>query len=256
MNNISSYSTWEYISNTVGIKVIDKSLFDHHGTGISKSMLDFWNLHDLGNIAKKNIILLYKNKPFEAHFQKSTKRTTQIRLFWRSDFSKAIAPFRCFLAEKQEQSLTYIRFEKKSNFEYYVTFINSSLVGNDDDFDSLYAEQLSFKDGKKVQSQTTRYERDYRNRLEAIKIHGTKCCVCGFDFESFYGVLGVGFIEIHHLTPLFLEDKEIMINPRNDLAPICSNCHRMIHRDTNKILTIEELRLLVKKNKCENDISN
>ncbi len=37
---------------------------------------------------------------------------------------------------------------------------------------------------------TTRYERDSRNHKEAIRIYGTKCMICGFDYEEVYGELG------------------------------------------------------------------
>lgn len=55
------------------------------------------------------------------------------------------------------------------------------------------------------------------------------CEVCDFDFFAHYGELGRGFIECHHLLPLC----ELAL-PRNtrldDLAVVCSNCHRMFHR--------------------------
>lgn len=65
------------------------------------------------------------------------------------------------------------------------------------------------------------YERDLVNREKAIAIHGTKCCICGFDFEKFYGERGKGYIEIHHRTPLSTLDEEIIINPEADLVPVC-----------------------------------
>lgn len=57
-----------------------------------------------------------------------------------------------------------------------------------------------------------------------------KCEACGFDFEEKYGELGKGFIECHHLVPLaeFEVNKETRLE---DLALLCANCHRMVHRD-------------------------
>lgn len=51
-----------------------------------------------------------------------------------------------------------------------------------------------------------RYERDLVNDEKAIVIHGTKCCVCGFDFEEIYGQIGKGYIEIHHSEIVTLEN--------------------------------------------------
>ena len=67
-----------------------------------------------------------------------------------------------------------------------------------------------------------------------------KCEACGFDFEKTYGIVGRGFIECHHLIPLsnFDINKETRTE---DLALLCSNCHRMIHRDLS-ISNIEEFK--------------
>ena len=67
------------------------------------------------------------------------------------------------------------------------------------------------------------------------------CELCGFDFSINYPTsLGDGFIEVHHLTPLFAQEQ-----PRrttlDDLLLVCSNCHRMIHRSKD---VDENLRLL------------
>lgn len=54
------------------------------------------------------------------------------------------------------------------------------------------------------------------------------CEGCGMDFGERYGDRGRGFIECHHLQPLS------MLAPGHrtrleDLALLCSNCHRMVH---------------------------
>jgi predicted HNH restriction endonuclease len=52
---------------------------------------------------------------------------------------------------------------------------------------------------------------------------------CGFDFTRKYGDLGYGFAEVHHLVPLH-KLRRPKKNRLQDVAVICSNCHRMIHR--------------------------
>ena len=91
-----------------------------------------------------------------------------------------------------------------------------------------------------------RYERDPLNRRIALEIHGTVCVVCGFDFEKFYGKRGQGFIEVHHTLPLSLSGEQQPVNPQTDLLPVCSNCHRIIHRRRDKVLTIEEMKQITK----------
>lgn len=59
---------------------------------------------------------------------------------------------------------------------------------------------------------------------------GTLICeVCGFDFGQRYGSLGKGFMECHHTIPL----STLAPGSRTrleDLALVCANCHRMLHR--------------------------
>lgn len=104
-------------------------------------------------------------------------------------------------------------------------------------------------DGKRTQYYTTRYERNPQNRKKAIEIHGTTCMVCGFNFEKFYGAIGKNYIEVHHTVPLASIDEEIEVNPQKDLVVLCSNCHRMIHRKKNHVLTLSELKQLILKDK-------
>lgn len=66
-----------------------------------------------------------------------------------------------------------------------------------------------------------------------------RCSVCGFDFERAYGQQGRGFIECHHTRPV-AEYGEASTVKVADLALVCSNCHRMLHRG-EKMLTVQEL---------------
>jgi predicted HNH restriction endonuclease len=53
---------------------------------------------------------------------------------------------------------------------------------------------------------------------------------CGFDFHTQYGELGVGFVEVHHRKPLSQAPRRSQSIRLSDLAVVCANCHRMIHR--------------------------
>jgi len=99
----------------------------------------------------------------------------------------------------------------------------------------------SGEEGGKVSVFVNKYERDPKNRSACIKIHGAICKVCGFDFAKRYGAIGDGFIHIHHLTPLSQTRRKHKTNPKDDLRPVCPNCHEMLHRRTPPF-TIEELK--------------
>jgi len=66
------------------------------------------------------------------------------------------------------------------------------------------------------------------------------CEVCGFSFVEKYGQIGEGFIEAHHKVPLS-DLKTGGHTHIQDLALICSNCHRMIHTG-DRTLTVDELK--------------
>lgn len=69
-----------------------------------------------------------------------------------------------------------------------------------------------------------------RKKRTVMKETGTLACeVCGFDFAEVYGQLGEGFAECHHKVPVSELTPEIPIR-LSDLAILCANCHRMIHR--------------------------
>jgi putative restriction endonuclease len=70
------------------------------------------------------------------------------------------------------------------------------------------------------------------------------CVVCDFDFARTYGELGYGFIEAHHKIPV-AKLKPGAITKLEDLAAVCANCHRMLHR--SDILSIEDLRERLQK---------
>jgi hypothetical protein len=70
-----------------------------------------------------------------------------------------------------------------------------------------------------------------------------RCEACRFSFEEMYGKLGSGFCEVHHLVPLSELTSRRSIKTI-ELAVVCSNCHRMIHK-SRPMLTIQELRKLV-----------
>ncbi|MDP9040582.1 MAG: HNH endonuclease [Bacteroidota bacterium] len=70
------------------------------------------------------------------------------------------------------------------------------------------------------------------------------CEACILEFEEFYGEIGAGFIECHHLTPL-KTFKVSSLTTLNDLALVCSNCHRMLHAGIDKI-SVADLSDMIK----------
>lgn len=111
--------------------------------------------------------------------------------------------------------------------------------------DDEISERDSVKEGQVLYKLHKVRERDKKivesKKKKVLKEKGVlKCESCDFDFEKTYGILGKGYIECHHLIPLsnFQVNKETKLD---DLALLCSNCHRMIHKDLS-ISTIKEFK--------------
>lgn len=85
------------------------------------------------------------------------------------------------------------------------------------------------------------YERNPVARRKCIEHFGTRCIICGFDFEEVYGDIGQGFIHVHHLKSIADIGETYEVDPINDMRPVCPNCHAMIHR-RSPAYSLEEVR--------------
>lgn len=116
-----------------------------------------------------------------------------------------------------------------------------------DDFD------FSPKEGAPKYAWHRKRERDPEIvRLKKVSVLRTdpllRCEVCSTSMEKRYGSRGAGFCEIHHKKPLFLVDEnDVSPTQLSDLAILCPNCHRMIHRYKQETLTIQALKDMLKE---------
>ena len=98
-----------------------------------------------------------------------------------------------------------------------------------------------YVEGATMRITVNAYERNPAARRDCIRLFGSACKVCGFDFGTVYGVLGEGYIHVHHVVPLSDVGRQYVMDPARDLVPVCANCHAMLHRRPN-VLSIEELK--------------
>ena len=83
-----------------------------------------------------------------------------------------------------------------------------------------------------------------RKRLEVIQKNGCLACeACGFNFATTYGTLGNNFAECHHRAPLSALNTQ-RHSRTSDLAIVCANCHRMLHR-ARPWLRVDELSKVI-----------
>jgi 5-methylcytosine-specific restriction enzyme A len=158
---------------------------------------------------------------------------------WHEDYKEG-NHFVWKLRDELVQALEELKMVDEQNFPTEEEELTSSVV-----------EYTS--EGKKVLYYTTRYERSSKNKDAAIKKHGAVCQGCGFDFEKTYGEIGRGYIEVHHVKPLCEGEGAVKINADTDLICVCSNCHRIIHRRKDAVLSLKQLQNLLLANKRQND---
>lgn len=140
--------------------------------------------------------------------------------------------------------------DRNTDVSIYLKLFNSIQSKVQKDLDGLIVEE-NYLEGKKNNRFESYFERNPHLRAKSIEIHGTKCKACGFSFHDFYGDFGSGYIEVHHLKPVSTLTTVESINPVTDMTVLCANCHRVVHRDFNNILSIGALKLIVSKNPCK-----
>jgi hypothetical protein len=96
-------------------------------------------------------------------------------------------------------------------------------------------------EGKRVLVEIERVQRSAAIVARVKARRPAVCEACGFDFGEVYGPRGKGYIECHHIDPLSGREGVADVTKESDLALLCANCHRMVHR-YEPCLTIDELK--------------
>ena len=162
------------------------------------------------------------------------KRKSDVRDYYFDDPKN----FDEILRNPQEvYELRRLRFEEKDSIQK--TLIESEV------------EKAQYKEGRRFEILTNRYQRNASVRRDCIQRFGAVCRVCGFDFEEYFGALAFSrknekFIHVHHLEQLANTETEHEVRPE-DLLPVCPNCHAMLHQ-TEPPTTPEFAREILKKN--------
>ena len=141
------------------------------------------------------------------------------------------------------QNGTYYKFkEKNTPKKIYELIIGETERIYPDELDEKEVENLS--EGSKKKIIVNSYERNSIARKQCLNHYGYSCSVCKFNFEKIYGEIGKTFIHVHHLKALSEINKEYIIDPIEDLRPVCPNCHAMLHKK-KPAYTVEELKKII-----------
>lgn len=242
------YDSWSIINDTMVIKRTDKSFFVYRGSAIPKELRGFFDAEKLTNASlNQDVVLVFNGSEYIGYL--NVDKLDRLRILWRVDLQKKIEE--CFPRYDRfgGNSFPVAQFTKTGKYRFSMEFVNSEFyrAGDEDIVTVVDVEDCKGRsEGRLKAYYTTLHERNPKNREAAIRIHGVDCKVCGMNFEKKYGELGKNYIEIHHKNPLYLTKENVPINVKTDLVPVCPNCHRMLHRYKNRMLTIEELKEIVK----------
>jgi 5-methylcytosine-specific restriction protein A len=157
-----------------------------------------------------------------------------------------------------ENRFAYVKRDDKKTegLKYYIGYLKSRKSTNSPTQHKKYDIKdvvEEYEEGSLLDCHGSKYERSRKARNECLEYYGYRCRVCGFDFEKQYGKIGREFIEVHHRTEVSsYGGTNHKVHPIEDLIPVCSNCHSMLHR-TRPAMSIADLSSLVKNSKdsCE-----
>ena len=206
-------------------------------------------LFDNLSYRKIDTIILNFNNPDDEGWKRDTKGFQS----WAIINHLGLGKFKgIFYGMTIEDAIMEIKAKNNPSYSELISILENNLLHYDfieEDIEAETAIEFTvLKEGKKKEIFTTQYERNPKLRKQAVQIHGTTCMACGFNFKEFYGERGADYIEVHHIRPLAQRNEEVEIDPSNDLIVLCANCHRMIHRKKNDILSLEELKTLIREN--------
>jgi hypothetical protein len=156
-----------------------------------------------------------------------------------------------FQSEEEYRNCKFLQIGKQLTVPSGISSIQGYILVNPEiQFDTLAEEIPSIEsvfEGAIKRINVNKYERNIVARKMCISYYGAKCSVCSFDFEKTYGVIGENFIHVHHLKQLSSIKSEYLVDPINDLVPVCPNCHAMLHKKEPPF-SIQELKLIIKQN--------
>lgn len=233
--------------------LLNETIFDIS----SKKMLYYWYFQPNQQSTSKDIMLQYlpkeqrKNTPFNGIVVGLGKRIIKyLNYSFRVVETDGTNSYWQIPFEGWHVDYDYKKpFIWKIRNELLVAIENLNLFQNDEIEKFIFTDKeiASMKEAKRKQIFISQIERNPVNRNNAIKFHGCFCCVCGFDFEKFYGELGKNYIEVHHIVPLNKVAENTPINPKFDLICVCSNCHRMLHRKKGETIEASYLKSIIEK---------
>jgi len=128
---------------------------------------------------------------------------------------------------------------------FLINYRTDSGYSNDPEFSALEGKEF-FQLKMHKDRERNPYLIKEAKRLALMK-NGNRliCEACNFEFTEQFGHHGNLFMEGHHRFPIAKNGERR--NFTSDIAMVCSNCHRMLHRknESGKYYSVDELKMLI-----------
>ena len=147
---------------------------------------------------------------------------------------------RSIFPEKLLKSWDISNADANALFDAFDRLLDETIPMFEQELEKKIKKEEFVEGGAKVDF-TTKYERNPDARAACLAHHGYTCKICGLNFEETYGPEFKNIIEVHHIVPLSQIGKEYVVDPINDLIPVCPNCHTAVHRQADGI-SLDELK--------------
>lgn len=209
---------------------------------------------------KQLLPILIKPTWEDAEISKTRKNETKfIQIIWNLKSHKTFLRDGLATEEKNGFKITK-KWEKylNENIDLFEYLVNNNFEWDDlkDWLDKIYEKTIKekgkieiFDENIVINEWTEKIKKvktyNRSSKLRSIAINYFKkedwklyCECCSFCFDLFYWEkIANNYIEIHHKKPIFQykwDDINISINKAlENLSPLCSNCHKIIHREKN-----------------------
>lgn len=207
-------------------------------------------------LEKVSIVYPKKDKnELRLYFSELSKFTID-RWDFRSKESQGLVPY-WYVYKKHDEVYPHIGMAEAGRLMINDVRAQSRENSSDPAFQSILQRAVqSDLAGERVSGNFFRYQRSFKQSLEALK-EAEFICEVNSSHETFLSaVSGKPYVEGHHLIPLsFQSNFQYTLDVKENIVALCPNCHRLLHHGTheNKIgillmLLNERIDLLTDKN--------
>lgn len=189
----------------------------------------------------RKIKILFNNKVFDAKYCYENQDDKTVCLHRISFFKPLKEEFKKVYPSECGEFLIYMGRDVN-----HFVFKNVPYIVDIEDIDNCGEDE--YDEGRKLLKAHLIRERNpsvIKRAKEIFKKNNGRlfCEVCGFNFQAVYGERGEDYIEGHHKIWLSDVSEQRKTNVY-DIAMLCANCHRMIHRTPR--ISLEEMKKSLK----------